>query len=172
MEENIQSFDLMRYARKLRRRIVAHAAINGSEKFYNIRGHVLFSSATGGSWVDVFIRGLPQYRPATDTSDPIGPFGFHIHEGSMCEPMGDGDPFSQAMGHYNPYNEPHGNHAGDFPVLFSNGGFAQMSFYTDKFYPEQIIGKTVLIHLHPDDYRTQPAGDSGERIACGVIKAI
>lgn len=71
------------------------------------------------------------------------------------------------------YNEdtlPHGNHIGDFPVLFSNNGYARMSFFTDKFKPEDIIGRSVIIHQNPDDYRTQPAGNSGKRIACGVIR--
>ena len=70
------------------------------------------------------------------------------------------------------YNEdtlPHGNHSGDFPVLFSNNGYARMSFFTDKFKPEDIINRSVIIHQNPDDYRSQPAGNSGKRIACGVI---
>lgn len=45
-----------------------------------------------------------------------------------------------------------------------------MTFFTDKFDVEDIIGKTVIIHESPDDYRTQPAGNSGRRLACGVIK--
>jgi len=65
---------------------------------------------------------------------------------------------------------PHGNHAGDFPVLFSNNGVARMCFFTNKFKVADIIGKAVVIHQNPDDYRTQPAGDSGKRLACGVIK--
>lgn len=66
---------------------------------------------------------------------------------------------------------PHGNHAGDFPVLFSNNGYARMSFFTDKFRVRDIIGRSVMIHENPDDYRSQPPGDSGKRIACGVIEA-
>ena len=86
--------------------------------------------------------------------------------------MGGNDPFSEAGGHYNPTNQPHGNHVGDFPVLFSNNGKALMSFFTDKFQVGDIVGKAVVIHLNPDDYRTQPAGDSGPRIGCGVIYAL
>ena len=67
-------------------------------------------------------------------------------------------------------NQPHGNHAGDFPVLFSNNGVARMCFFTNKFKVADIIGKAVVIHQSPDDYRTQPAGDAGKRLACGVIK--
>ena len=65
--------------------------------------------------------------------------------------------------------QPHGNHIGDFPVLFSNNGYTRMRFFTDKFKPEDIIGRSVIIHENPDDYRTQPSGNSGKRIGCGVI---
>jgi Cu-Zn family superoxide dismutase len=78
-------------------------------------------------------------------------------------------PFLTAGEHYNPTNQPHGNHAGDFPVLFSNDGRAVMNFFTNKFTVGEIIGKSVVIHQNPDDYRTQPAGNSGKRLACGVI---
>ncbi|MDP4091286.1 MAG: superoxide dismutase family protein, partial [Bacillota bacterium] len=71
---------------------------------------------------------------------------------------------------WNPTNQPHGNHAGDFPVLFSNDGFARMTFFTNKLTVDQIIGKSLVIHEGPDDYRTQPAGASGRRLACGVIQ--
>jgi Cu-Zn family superoxide dismutase len=171
MENSILGFDLMRYANLLKRRIAAWARISGSDEYEGIRGVMLISPAPEGSWVDVFVKGLPEYKPATQTSQPIGPFGFHIHDGQSCSPEGGAEPFSMAMGHFNPENQPHGNHAGDFPVLFSNGGVAQMSFYTDKFSPEQVIGKTVILHLNPDDYRTQPAGNSGKKIACGEIKS-
>jgi superoxide dismutase, Cu-Zn family len=69
-------------------------------------------------------------------------------------------------------NQPHGNHLVDFPVLFSNNGYAQMSFFTDKFSPSDIVGKAIAIHSGPDDYKTQPSGSSGKIIACGVIKAV
>ena len=64
-----------------------------------------------------------------------------------------------------PTNQPHGNHAGDFPVLFSNKGYARMCFFTDKFKVQDIIGKSIIIHENPDDYRTQPAaaGSAGMR---------
>lgn len=68
------------------------------------------------------------------------------------------------------YNQPHGNHAGDFPVLFSNNGYSRMIFFTDKFEAEEVIGKSVIIHENPNDYRSQPSGNAGKRIACGVIE--
>ncbi len=45
-----------------------------------------------------------------------------------------------------------------------------MWFYTNKFNVEDVVGKTIIIHESPDDYRTQPAGNSGKRLACGVIR--
>lgn len=97
--------------------------------------------------------------------------GFHIHQNGVCEVSNPDNPFESAGGHYNPTNQPHGNHAGDFPVLFSNNGYARMSFFTDKFTPEDVVRRSIIIHENPDDYRSQPAGESGERIACGVISA-
>ncbi len=143
----------------------AIAYIHGSSDYPDIMGTVGFKKAGGGTWVDADIKGLPRFREATEDSPQVGPHGFHIHE-NPC-----GDNFEEAGGHYNPSGAPHGNHDGDMPALFSNGGTAKMLFYTDKFTPEDIIGRSVVIHLSPDDYMTQPAGGSGERIACGDVAA-
>ncbi|NMB33378.1 MAG: superoxide dismutase family protein, partial [Clostridium sp.] len=43
--------------------------------------------------------------------------------------------------------------------------------YTSRFTPREVVGKTVIIHENPDDFRSQPSGDSGDRIACGVIRS-
>ena len=168
MKNDFVNFRIMKIAEDLKRKVKAYAVIKGNEQYPDLKGLATISSAPNGSWVDVEVIGLPQYVPASADSQPIGPFGFHLHAGDSCEPMGE-DAFTGAMGHYNPTNQPHGNHAGDFPVLFSNNGYAQMSFYTDKFAPQEVIDKTVIIHLNPDDYRTQPSGNSGKRIACGVF---
>ena len=63
----------------------------------------------------------------------------------------------------------HPEHAGDFPPLLSCGGAAWMAVYTNRFYPEEVIGRTVIIHGGVDDFHTQPLGNSGEMIACGQI---
>lgn len=151
---------------------VAIADIKGGYLASNLKGTVIFQDTKDGVKVHVDIIGLPEYKPSEGNSPQIGPHGFHIHNGGDCE-MGDiNNPFSGAGEHYNPTNQPHGNHAGDFPVLISNHGKANMTFITDKFKVDDIINKTVIIHQSPDDYRTQPAGNSGKRIACGVIKWI
>lgn len=148
----------------------AIAEIRGSNLAPDLRGYVIFTDVPYGAEVFVEISGLPNYMPAQEGRDPIGPHGFHIHEHGTCEIDDPNDPFQAAGEHWNPDNQPHGNHAGDFPVLFSNNGYTRMSFFTDRFSVQEVIGKTIIIHENPDDYRTQPAGDSGKRIGCGVIQ--
>ena len=78
--------------------------------------------------------------------------------------------FADSMAHYNPQDCEHPYHAGDRPPLFGNNGYAYFVFLTGRFKVCEIIGKTVIIHLHPDDFHTQPSGDSGTKIACGEIR--
>lgn len=56
------------------------------------------------------------------------------------------------------------------PPLMGTDGKAFSMFMTDRFTVNEVIGRTVIIHLHPDDFAAQPSGNSGEIIACGVIK--
>ncbi len=150
----------------------ALAKVMGGNLYPEINGEVYFYELPEGTEVVAIICGLPPYKAGTSTSQPVGPFGFHIHENGICQITDPNNPFESAGGHYNPTSQPHGNHAGDFPVLFSNDGFAMMKFYTNKFTVEEIIGRSVLIHENPDDYRSQPAGNSGKRIGCGVIRRV
>jgi Cu-Zn family superoxide dismutase len=103
-------------------------------------------------------------------------FGFHIHEVGDCS-SGDG---MSAKGHFNPYGKPHGQgaerHAGDMPNLKSDAkGKAKLTVDLDVITiargPASIVGRAVMVHADPDDYKTQPTGNAGARIACGVIKA-
>lgn len=148
----------------------AIAVIHGGPLAPTLRGLVCFYDTPGGSWVTANISGLPSYQPGSGGMAPIGPHGFHIHEHGICTVGDPSDPFQAAGGHWNPDNQPHGNHAGDFPVLFSNHGIAMATFYTDRFKPVDLIGKSVIIHQNPDDYRSQPAGNAGKRLACGLIE--
>ncbi len=130
--------------------------IAATVKGKGIIGSVSFKKYLDGTWVTAKISGLPD-----------GFFGFHLHEGSVCdESVG----YASAGGHYNPQNTSHPYHAGDFPVLLSSNGLANMEFYTARITPEEAVGKTVIIHSNPDDFRTDPAGNSGERIACGIVR--
>lgn len=152
------------------KRAGAFAEVRGGNLAPNLRGKVYFTEVPDGTIVFVEVTGLPYYQPARGNNPPIGPHGFHIHENGSCMLGDPNDPFQAAGGHWNPDNQPHGHHAGDFPVLFSNDGVARMRFFTNRFLPGDVIGRTVMIHENPDDYRSQPSGNSGKRIACGVIR--
>ena len=148
----------------------ATAQIIGGSTTPNLTGIVYFTDVPGGTDVYVEVSGLPIYRPGTDNAPPIGPHGFHIHDMGNCDVGTPTNQFPSSGSHFNPTKQPHGNHAGDFPVLFSNNGYSRMAFFTNKFKVSDIIGMSVIIHENPDDYRTQPSGASGKKIGCGVIK--
>lgn len=139
----------------------ARALLHGDDGHPALAGEVLFYPYQEGSLLLVRVSGLPR----------DGFFGFHIHQYADCCVGGD-MPFHCAGGHYNPRETPHPDHAGDLPVLLSSDGRAYTIFYTGRFRPDEVAGRAVVIHDRPDDYRSQPAGDSGNRIACGEIKAI
>ena len=149
-----------------RRRANAAAFIKGSEKYPDIRGRVLFYQTRYGVIVCAEIMNLPGYTGACDS--PI--FAFHIHSGNLCK-GNEKDSFAEAGMHYNPKECPHPYHAGDLPPLFGTDGRAFSVFLTGRFTIREIIGKTVIIHSSPDDFKAQPSGNSGEKIACGIITA-
>ena len=104
--------------------------------------------------------------------------GFHVHEKGDCTAP-DG---MSAGGHFNPTAKPHGphdaeHHAGDMPALKSDAnGRAEATFMLSGVTltegPTSIVGRSVIVHRDPDDYKTQPTGNSGARIACGVIQRL
>ena len=149
---------------------IVRAKIKGGPLAPDLKGTASFKSVRGGTQVKVKVCGLPPYQAARDGKPPIGPHGFHLHEHGSCEVGDRTSPFQAAGEHWNPTDQPHGNHVGDFPDLFSNHGKSRMSFFTDKFAPQDVVGRAVIIHENPDDYRTQPAGAAGRRLACGVIR--
>jgi superoxide dismutase, Cu-Zn family len=147
------------------RAIASLTSTKGSKAF----GEVTFEQVGNRVQVVAFTQGLA----------PGQEHGFHIHEGSSCGPDG-----MAAGGHFNPGGKPHGDpkapaaqrHAGDMPNLQADKrGRARMDIQMDGVSlrpgPNNIVGRTVVIHAGPDDYKSQPAGDSGARIACGVITA-
>ena len=152
--------------------MMAYAQILGSDYAPNLKGKVIFRDIPGGVEVCVEVTGLHQYQDATDTTPQIGPHGFHLHVTGSCKIDDPESPYMSAGEQYNPDNSPHGNHAGDFPVIFSNNGYSRMCFYTNRFSVFDIINKAVIIHQSPDDYRTEPTGNSGKRIGCGVVKML
>ena len=144
---------------------IAFAHISGSPEYNSIKGIVRFYKTIYGVLVNAQISGL---HVGDTCASPI--FGFHIHEGESCSGNAD-DPFAYAKTHYNPKSCPHPYHAGDLPPLFSANGYAYSAVLTDRFTVDEIIGKTVVIHSSPDDFTTQPSGNAGRKIACGVITA-
>ena len=143
----------------------AAAVLNGSDSFPDVMGTVRFYQTNQGVIVCAEVSGLPQ--DSAPCHDRI--FGFHIHKGTDCGGNMD-DPFADAMAHYDLNDCPHPEHAGDMPPLFGNGGLAFSAFLTNRFTVDEVIGRTVIIHDHPDDFTTQPSGGSGTKIACGVIQ--
>lgn len=138
----------------------AAARVHGSSDNSEICGTVYFYQMANGVLVAVCVTGLP---------DPSGFYGFHIHSGSFCTGTA-ADPFGDTLAHYNPEGVPHPHHPGDFPSLLGNHGFAFQVFFTDRFCVHEILRKTVVIHSRPDDFTSQPAGNAGEKIACGEIE--
>lgn len=145
---------------------VCTADVMGSSKYPDLQGAVSFYPFWNGSLVIAELWGLP----STGKICGENVFGFHIHEGNSCTGNQD-DPFADAGLHYNPGGCMHPHHAGDFPPLFENDGYALTIFYTNRFEPEEVEGHCVIVHGMPDDFHTQPSGDSGMKIACGIIKA-
>lgn len=148
----------------LRRAPQAVAVMRGSPQNSQINGTVKFYNTRIGVLVVADIIGLPVLREECRQ----GIFAFHIHNGNACTGEGE-DPFSNAGTHYNPKGCPHPYHAGDMPPLFSADGRAFLAFLTDRFTVNEIIGKAVIIHDSPDDFTTQPSGNAGKKIACGII---
>lgn len=151
----------------LMRKPNAMADIMGSEAYPDISGTVRFYQTEAGVLVVTEVRGLPK----TDEKCMSPVFGYHIHGGHSCTGNSQ-DAFADSMAHYNPDDCEHPYHAGDMPPLFGNNGYALSIFLTSRFEICEIIGRTVIIHLHPDDFHTQPSGNSGEKIACGEIRQL
>ncbi len=136
----------------------AVAQIRGGTDAPELWGTVCFFQEPGGVLVVAEIFGLPQ-------NSRTGFFGLHIHQGESCT----GEAFSATEGHYDPNKQPHPLHAGDLPPLLKCRDGAYLAVRTDRFRVENILGRTVVIHDGPDDFRSQPAGNAGKKIACGVI---
>ena len=127
-------------------------------------GTVTFIPGPDGVHVTAHIEGLPP-----------GEHGFHLHEKGDCSAP-DG---SSAGDHWNPTNQPHGapdapaHHAGDLGNITAD---ASGTAHVDKVAhglsldgPQSAVGRAVIVHGKADDLKTQPSGNAGPRIACGVV---
>lgn len=144
----------------------AYALINGGPLAPKINGRALFYPLSDGIYLRVCVTGIPLY---TSEGKPSLFHGFHIHEFDSCNIGDPKNPFMSSGGHWNPTNELHPYHYGDLPPLMSSNGIAAMSVYVSRFCVKDIIGKTLIIHENTDDFTSQPAGNSGHKLACGVI---
>ena len=132
----------------------------------NVSGSVGFAETSGGLKIRAKVAGLAP-----------GAHGFHIHEAGDCS----APDAASAKGHFNPAAKAHGhyseadNHGGDMPNLMANAqGEATFDFTIAGLGlsgPNGVVGRSIVVHADPDDYKSQPAGNSGARIACGVIVA-
>ncbi len=133
----------------------------------NVSGTITFTQTDKGVKVVADVQGLSQ-----------GKHGFHIHEfGDCSSPDG-----TSAGGHFNPDGKQHGapmsmsRHMGDMGNLEADGSGKAHLEYIDtviKLYgPYSILGKSVIIHKGEDDLKSQPSGNSGLRVACGVIGSV
>ncbi|MFZ2235151.1 MAG: superoxide dismutase family protein [Dokdonella sp.] len=132
-----------------------------------VSGDLTLTAEAGGVHISGTINGL---TPGTQ-------HGFHIHETGDCSAAD----FKSAGGHFNPSNMQHGNpssdmhHAGDMMNLAVNdSGSATLDVTVPGVTlgdggTDDVMSRAIVIHAGPDDYTSQPAGDSGSRIACGVI---
>ncbi|HVV41270.1 MAG TPA: superoxide dismutase family protein [Nitrobacter sp.] len=132
-------------------------------------GVVELTQVDDGVLLRVALKGLPP-----------GDHAFHVHAVGKCEP-----PFDSAGGHFNPGNRKHGmmatdgHHAGDMPNLeVPASGEVKLEMVNtaitlEKGKPNSVLkpgGAALVVHAAPDDYKTDPAGNAGSRIACGVIE--
>jgi len=132
-------------------------------------GSATLTQTPGGVLIALTVKGLP-----------AGEHAFHVHAVGKCEP-----PFTSAGGHFNPGNKKHGlmaaegHHAGDMPNLHIPPSGELMvevmnsDITLDKGKPNSVFdadGSALVIHANKDDYKTDPTGEAGGRIACGVVE--
>jgi superoxide dismutase, Cu-Zn family len=132
-----------------------------------VTGTVTFTKASGGVRIQGRLQGL---KP--------GSHGFHVHEFGDCSAP-DG---ASAGGHFNPDAAPHASphdaarHAGDLGNIEADAqGIANLDYVDPKASLEgenSILGRGVIVHANPDDFKTQPTGNAGGRVACGVIGVV
>lgn len=140
----------------------AVAWVTGNSQEPQISGLVKFyDTPYDGVLVEAEVFGLPNHSEQNSTEF----YAMHIHENGDCS-----EDFIHTGNHYDPAGQPHPGHAGDLIPLFSNQGYAWCSFYDKRFTIGEILGRSVIIHAMPDDFMTQPSGNSGAKIACGIIR--
>lgn len=140
----------------------AIAWVAGGSDYPDLSGLVSFyATPAGGVLIMAEFFNLPNAAVPNSSSF----YGFHIHENGDCSHS-----FTKTGEHYNPGALEHPEHAGDLPPLLGNHGYAWTAFYDKRFLIRDIIGRSVVVHSAHDDFTSQPSGNSGTKIACGVIR--
>lgn len=145
--------------RTIRQCPIAAAHCTPLDPASGLSGSVLFYPASCGSLVVAEFFNLPE---------PEHFYALHIHEGTDCG----GTDFSDSKGHLHSQGQLHSDHIGDLPVILAGHGYAWAANYTARFTPQMVLGRTVILHHQPDDFRSQPSGNSGSKLACGVIQRL
>lgn len=141
-------------------------AILNPTKGNQVTGVVKFEAVEGGVKITAQVDGLTP-----------GKHGFHIHEfGDCSSPDG-----ASAGGHFNPTHKKHGSpdalerHAGDLGNIYADdkghGEYERIDHVITLTGSDTIIGRSIVVHALPDDFTTQPTGNAGGRVACGVISS-
>ena len=150
---------------------VASAILEPATPDPDFSGTVAFEEAPGGIRVTVHLAGV----------DRDGRLGFHVHETGECAHDDAGDAhFTSAGGHFNPAGASHAcpptdpRHAGDLGNIEVSGGTGHLEIVTPLLAlegPASVVGRAVILHAGEDDCVTQPTGNAGARLACGVVTA-
>lgn len=151
---------------------VAPASATGTAKFVGAKGEDAgtadLSTTPSGVLINVEIKGLPASQWVA----------FHVHETGTCDAASHHE---SAGGHFNPdgkehgYQAANGPHAGDMPNQYvGTDGVLRAQVINDAVTLDKgeagIVGRALMVHAKPDDYKTQPSGAAGDRLACGVIE--
>ena len=145
----------------------ATATLQGAPEDADFKGTITLTPDPGGVRVVAHLEGI----------DQDGPHGFHVHETGDCSHGEGGKHFTSAGGHFNPDNVEHAcpptepRHAGDLGnIEVTNGtGHLETTLKLSLSGPNSVVGKAIILHANADDCKTQPTGNAGDRLACGVV---
>jgi Cu-Zn family superoxide dismutase len=146
----------------------ATATLQGAPTDTDFKGTITFTPEGSGVKVVAHLEGV----------DADGMHGFHVHETGECTHGEGAKHFTSAGGHFNPGGAEHAcpptepRHAGDLGNIEVKGGTGDLeetSTLLSLSGPNSVVGKAIILHAKADDCKTQPTGDAGDRLACGVV---